>query len=116
MASWNGARSAWSIGSKGSGARIEIDEPLGDCQVGIVRASNHALLWGTAKELPEVWMLRDLDSDRPLVPFEPERWWRIERSQLAESTVGDVRLRFDRRPIRFGHHLFEVLNNLFGAP
>jgi hypothetical protein len=109
MPGWNKWVMGWSIGPRGSGAPIELDEPLGECRIGIFPASNHVLLWGTAKELPEIWMLRGDVSVDALVPIQPEHWTPIDRAYLAEmALVGNVRLRFDRRPLRLGNHVLEM--------
>jgi len=111
MAGWQRGVVGWSIGQTGSGARIELDEPLGDCHVGVFTFSLGVLLWGLAKELPDVWLL--IPQGRPparLVPFEPERWLLIEREELSRVAMGgDVRLRLDQSPVRFGNYILEIL-------
>jgi len=111
MAGWQSGVSGWSIGTKGSGAPIELDEPLGECRVGIFAASFQVLIWGEAKELPEVWIYPHQGRlTTSLVPFEPERWFQIEREELRRVAMGgDVKLRFDQSPIRFGSYILENL-------
>jgi len=111
MPGWQSGVAGWSIGSKGSGAPIELDEPLGQCCLGVFAYTYHVLLWGRAKELPEVWSFpQDKPSNR-LVPFQPERWLLIPREELRRVAMGggDVRLRFDQSPMRFGNYIFESL-------
>src|SRR5436190_4075864 len=111
MAGWQSGVVGWSIGQKGSGARIELDEPLGECHVGVFTFSLGLLLWGVAKQLPDVWLL--IPQGRPpgtLVPFEPERWLLIEREEISRVAMGgDVRLRLDQSPVRFGNYILEIL-------
>jgi hypothetical protein len=117
MAGWQSGVMGWSIGPKGSGARIELDERLDGCKVGVFAATHQALLWGLAKEIPEVWIF-PLGTMGPLaripdtlVPFEAKRWFRIDREELGRVAFGggDVRIRFDQSPIRFGNYIFESL-------
>jgi hypothetical protein len=111
MAGWQSGVVGWSIGQKGSGSPIELDQPLGDCRVGAFTFSLGLLLWGTAKELPDVWLLiPQRGSTGKLVPFEPERWLLIEREEMSRVAMGgDVRLRLDQSPVRFGNYIFEIL-------
>ena len=110
MRGWQDGVAGWSIGRKGSGAPIELDEPLGGCQVGVFAFSYHVLLWGLAKELPNVWSFPQEKSTGKLVPFEPERWLLIDREELGRVAMGgNVRLRFDQSPMRFGNYIFESL-------
>ena len=109
MPGWQSGVVGWSIGPKGMGASIELDEPIGDCHVGIFTASFQVLLWGMAKELPNIWLFPQGRSGS-LVPFEPERWRKIDREELGRVAMGgDVRLRFDQSPIRFGNYILESL-------
>jgi hypothetical protein len=111
MAGWQSGVIGWSIGQKGSGSPVQLDAPLGECRVGIFTFSLGLLLWGVAKQLPEVWLL--IPQGRPsgkLVPFEPERWLLIEREEMSRVAMGgDVRLRLDQSPVRFGNYIFEIL-------
>jgi len=110
MSGWQEGVVGWSIGKKGAGAPIELDEPLGECQVGVFAVSYHVLLWGVAKELPQVWSFPQERSTSKLVPFEPERWLLIDREELGRVAMGgNVRLRFDQSPMRFGNYIFESL-------
>ena len=112
MPGWQSGVAGWSIGPKGSGAPIELEEPLGDCRVGIFRASFQVLLWGTAKELPDVWLFPIGMSTTRLVPIEPERWLLVEREDLGRVAMGgNVRLRIDQSPIRFGDYILECLKS-----
>ena len=115
MSGWQSGVAGWSIGAKGSGAPIELDEPLGECHVGVFAFRYQLLLWGQAKELPEVWLF---PQGRPgsLVPFEPSRWLLTDREDLGRVAMGgDVRLRFDQSPIRFGHYILESLQAADGT-
>jgi hypothetical protein len=111
MPGWQSGVTGWSIGQKGSGAPIELDQPLGDCRVGVFTFSLGLLLWGVAKELPDVWLLiPQRGATGKLVPFEPERWLLIEREEMSRVAMGgDVRLRLDQSPVRFGNYIFEIL-------
>jgi len=110
MPGWQSGVVGWSIGPKGSGAPIELDEPLGECRVGIFRASFQVLLWGVAKNLPDVWLFPIGMSTSRLVPIEPERWLLVEREDLSRVAMGgNVRLRIDQSPIRFGNYVLECL-------
>lgn len=110
MSGWQDGIFGWSIGPRGSGAPIELDQPLGECKVGVFAYTYHVLLWGQAKELPEVWLFPQGRSTGQLVPFERERWLLIDRAELGRVAMGgDVRLRFDQSPIRFGNYIFESL-------
>ena len=110
MSGWQNGVVGWSIGQKGSGAPIELNEPLGECHVGIFTYSFQLLLWGTARELPDVWVLPLGRPPKTLVPFEPERWLLIDREDLSRVAMGgDVRLRIDQSPIRFGNYILENL-------
>jgi hypothetical protein len=113
MAGWQSGVVGWSIGRKGSGSPIELDQSLGECSVGVFTFSLGLLLWGVAKELPDVWLL--VPQRRPpstLLPFEPERWLLIEREEMSRVAMGgDVRLRLDQSPVRFGNYILEI----FGA-
>jgi len=111
MAGWQSGVVGWSIGERGSGAQIELDEALGDCHVGVFTFSLGLLLWGTAKNLPEVWLL--IPQGKPpsqLVPFQTERWLLIERDEMSRVAMGgDVRLRLDQSPVRFGSYILEFV-------
>jgi len=110
MPGWQSGVFGWSIGPKNSGAPIELDQQLDECHVGVFAFSYHVLLWGQAKELPPVWLFPQVRSTGSLVPFEPERWLLIDRAELGRVAMGgDVRLRFDQSPIRFGNYIFESL-------
>jgi hypothetical protein len=110
MSGWQDGVKGWSIGRKGSGAAIELDEPLGECHVGVFAVSYHVLLWGVAKELPQVWSFPQERSTSKLVPLEPERWLLIDREELGRVAMGgNVRLRFDQSPMRLGNYIFESL-------
>src|SRR5262245_35072020 len=99
MPGWNGHVAGWSLGREGSGARIELDERLDECRIGIFHASNHVVLWGAAKELPEAWMPSQEASNRPLVPFQPEAWIRLDRKDIFDlGSKGDAWIRFDSMP------------------
>jgi len=110
MPGWQSGVVGWSIGAKGSGTPIELDEPLGDCRVGIFRASFQVLLWGVAKDLPDIWLFPIGMSTSRLLPIEPERWLLVEREDLRRVAMGgDVRLRIDQSPIRIGNYVLECL-------
>jgi hypothetical protein len=110
MPGWQSGVVGWSIGQKGSGAPIELDEALGECHVGVFNFSFQQLLWGVAKKLPDVWLFPQGKATNGLVPFEPDRWLLIEREELGRVAMGgDVRLRFDQSPIRFGNYILESL-------
>jgi hypothetical protein len=112
MDGWQSGVVGWSIGPKGSGAPLELDEPLDECRVGIFTFSLGALIWGVAKKLPEVWLMlpQHGKSIAALVPFEPERWLLIEREEMSRVAMGgDVRLRVDQTPVRFGNYILETL-------
>jgi len=79
MSGWQSGVAGLSIGQKGSGAPIELDEPLGECHVGVFTFSFQVLLWGVAKQLPDVWLFPQDKPTSRLVPFEPERWLLIDR-------------------------------------
>ena len=112
MSGWQSGVVGWSIGQKGSGAPIELNEPLGECRVGVFTVSFQQLLWGVAKELPDVWLFPQERSTSRLVPFEPERWLLLDREELSRVAMGgDVRLRFDQSPIRFGNYILESLQS-----
>jgi hypothetical protein len=110
MPGWQSGVVGWSIGPKGSGAPIELDEPMADCRVGVFRASFQVLLWGVAKTLPDIWLFPIGMSTSRLVPIEPERWLMVEREDLGRVAMGgNVRLRIDQSPIRFGNYILECL-------
>jgi hypothetical protein len=110
MPGWQSGIVGWSIGEEGSGAPIELDEPLGECHVGVFSVSFQLLLWGVAKELPDIWLFPQGTSTQRLVPFQPERWLLIDREELSRVAMGgDVRLRLDQSPIRFGNYILESL-------
>jgi hypothetical protein len=112
MPGWQSGVIGWSIGRRGSGAPIEIDEPLDDCRVGVFSASFQVLLWGTAKNLPDVWLFPIGASTDALLPLEPERWLLVDREGLSRVAMGgDVRLRIDQSPIRFGNYILECLRD-----
>ena len=112
MPGWQSGVVGWSIGRKGTGAPIELDEPLVECHVGVFTASYQVLLWGRAKKLPEVWLFPQGKSHGMLVPFEPERWLRTDREELARVAMGgDVRLRMDQSPIRLGNYIIETIKS-----
>ena len=111
MPGWQSGVVGWSIGPKGSGAAIELDEPFGQCHVGVFRASFQVLLWGEAKELPDIWLFPIGVPTSRLLPIEPERWLLVEREDLSRVAMGgNVRLRIDQSPIRFGNYILECLN------
>ena len=113
MPGWQSGVAGWSIGAKGSGAPIELDEPLDECQIGVFRASFQLLLWGVAKELPNVWLFPMGMSTSRLLPFEPERWLLVDRKDLSRVAMGgNVRLRIDQSPIRFGNYILECLKSV----
>ena len=110
MPGWQDGVVGWSIGPKGSGAPIEIDEPLAECRVGVFRAGFQILLWGVAKKLPDIWLFPIGMSTSKLVPIERERWLLVEREDLGRVAMGgNVRLRIDQSPIRFGSYILECL-------
>ena len=110
MPGWQSGVVGWSIGPKGSSAAIELDEPLEECRVGVFRSSFQILLWGTAKELPDIWLFPMGMPTNRLVPIEPERWLLVEREDLGRVAMGgNVRLRIDQSPIRFGNYILECL-------
>ena len=110
MAGWQDGISGWAIGPKGSGASIELDEPLGDCRVGVFSFTFQLLLWGVAKQLPDIWLYPIGRPGSKLLPLEPERWLLVEREDLRRVAMGgDVRLRIDQSPIRFGNYIIECL-------
>lgn len=110
MPGWQSGVSGWAIGPKGSGAPIELDEPLEECRVGIFRAGFQVLLWGVAKKLPDIWLFPMGMPTTRLVPIEPERWLLVEREDLGRVAMGgNVRLRIDQSPIRFGNYILECL-------
>jgi hypothetical protein len=110
MPGWQDSVVGWSIGPKGSGAPIEIDEPLAECRVGVFRAGFQILLWGAAKKLPDIWLFPIGTSTSKLVPIERERWLLVEREDLGRVAMGgNVRLRIDQSPIRFGSYILECL-------
>jgi hypothetical protein len=116
MPGWQNGVFGWSIGMKGSGAPIELDESLHECTIGVFMGRFQVLLWGTAHNLPEVWMLPQGRSIGSLVPFQPERWFVIEREELRRVAMGgDVHLRFDQSPIRLGNYIFESLKPMDSA-
>ena len=110
MPGWQNGVVGWSIGPRGSGAPIELNEPLDDCKVGVFRASFQFLLWGTAKKLPDIWLFPlDMPTSK-LLPLEPERWLLVDREDLSRVAMGgNVRLRIDQSPIRFGNYILECL-------
>jgi hypothetical protein len=82
----------------------------------VFTGSFQVLLWGMATELPDVWLLPQGRSTGKLVPFEPERWLTIDRAELRRVAMGgDVHLRFDQSPIRFGNYILETLQTAGGA-
>jgi hypothetical protein len=110
MPGWQDGASGWSLGPKGSGSPIELDEQLGECRVGVFTFTYQVLLWGVAKELPEVWLFPQSKPTNQLVPFDPEVWLRLDREELKRVSMGgDIRLRFDQSPVRFGHYILESL-------
>jgi len=110
MAGWQDGISGWAIGPKGSRAAIELDEPLGECRVGVFSFTFQLLLWGVAKQLPDVWLYPIGRPPSKLLPLEPERWLLVERDDLRRVAMGgDVRLRIDLGPIRFGNYIIESL-------
>ena len=116
MPGWQSGVVGWSIGRKGSGSPIEIDEPLGECHVGVFIFTYHVLLWGKAKELPEIWSFPLVKSAGALVPFEPERWLLLSREDLGRVAMGgDVRLRLDQSPTRFGNYIIEAFHTIESA-
>jgi len=116
MSGWQSGVVGWSLGQKGSGAPIELDQPLGDCHVGVFTFTFQVLLWGVAEELPEVWLFPQTKPDTPLVPFDPQQWLRLDRDELKRVSMGgDIRLRFDQSPVRFGNYILESLRPIESA-
>jgi hypothetical protein len=110
MPGWQSGVVGWSIGSRGSGAQIEFDETLNGCRIGVFRANFQILLWGSATTLPNVWLFPMGVPTNRLVPIEPERWLLVEREDLSRVAMGgNVRLRIDQSPIRFGNYILECL-------
>lgn len=109
MPGWQKGLAGWSIGSKGSGAPIEIDQPLGECHVGVFVVGYQILIWGNAKELPSVWLLPEGRLQGRLVTSTD--WVLCDREALGRVALGggDVRVRFDNGPLRFGDIVFERL-------
>jgi hypothetical protein len=113
MPGWQSGVVGWSIGPKGSGAPIELDEPLDECRVGVFRASFQVLLWGMAKKLPDIRLFPIGVPTSRLLPSEPERWLLVEREDLSRVAMGgNVRLRIDQSPIRFGNYILECLKTV----
>ena len=112
MPGWQSGVAGWSIGPKGSGAPIESDEPRSGCRVGVFTASFQSLLWGMAKKLPDIWLYPIGASTSTLLPLQPERWLLVDREGLSRVAMGgDVRLRIDQSPIRFGNYILECLKD-----
>jgi hypothetical protein len=110
MPGWQDGVVGWSVGPQGSGAAIELDQSLDECRVGVFRASFQILLWGVAKKLPDIWLFPIGMSTSRLVPIEPERWLLVEREDLGRVAMGgNIRLRIDQSPIRFGNYILECL-------
>jgi hypothetical protein len=110
MSGWQSGVVGWSLGQKGSGSPIELDQPLGECHVGVFAVTYQVLLWGRAKELPEVWLFPQNMPNGRLVPFDPEQWLQLDREELKRVSMGgDIRLRFDQSPVRFGNYILESL-------
>ena len=110
MPGWQSGVVGWSIGPNGSGAPIELDEPLDECRVGVFRASFQVLLWGVAKKLPDIRIFPIGVPTSRLLPIEPDRWLLVEREDLSRVAMGgNVRLRIDQSPIRFGNYILECL-------
>ena len=110
MSGWQPGVIGWSFGQKGSGSPIELDEPLGECRVGVFTFTFQVLLWGVGKELPDVWLFPQDKPTNRLVPFNPELWLRLDREELKRVSMGgDIRLRFDQSPVRFGNYILESL-------
>ena len=110
MPGWQDGIFGWAIGQKGSGSTIELDEPLGECHVGVFSFTFQLLLWGVAKQLPNIWLYPIGRPTNKLVPLEPDRWLLVEREDLRRVAMGgDVRLRIDQSPIRFGNYIIECL-------
>jgi hypothetical protein len=113
MSGWQSGVLGWSLGQKGSGSPIELDEPLGECHVGVFEVTYQVLLWGRARELPEVWLFPQTKPTTQLVPFVPEQWLRLDREELKRVSMGgDIRLRFDQSPVRFGNYILESLKGI----
>jgi len=116
MSGWQSGVVGWSLGQRGSGSPIELDENLHDCRVGVFAVTYQVLLWGLAKELPEVWLFPQDRPNSPLVPFDPQRWLRLDREELKRVSMGgDIRLRFDQSPVRFGNYILESLKTAEAA-
>ena len=100
LSGWNSLVSGWSVGAMGSGTAIELDEPLEGAQIGIFPASNHVLLWGQAPSaMPDIYCLNP-----------PGSWVKLTSEVLRRhAEPGGIRLRFDRRPIRIGKFIIEML-------
>jgi hypothetical protein len=110
MTGWQSGVLGWSIGQKESGAPIQINEPPGEYRVGVFVFTFQVLLWGIGNELPEVWSFPQDTPTRGLVPFNPERWLRLHPEELKRVAMGgDIRIRFDQSPLRFGNYIFESL-------
>jgi len=110
MSGWQSGVVGWSLGKKGSGSPIELDETLGECHVGVFTVSYQVLLWGLGKDLPDVWLFPQAKPNHRLVPFNPEQWLLLDREELRRVSMGgDIRLRFDQSPVRFGNYILESL-------
>jgi hypothetical protein len=120
MPGWQPKVIGWSVGSLASGAAIELDEPLDGIEIGIFPASNHVLLWGKADPaIPDVFLLRGggvrgnvefLLHSLKVLSLSRRRWAKLSSEQLrSQARPGHIRWRFDRRPIRIGHHIIEML-------
>lgn len=113
MPGWQSGVLGWSLGEKGSGAPIELNESLRHCHVGVFTYTFQVLLWGVGKELPEVWLFPQARPDTRLVPFNPQQWLQLDREELKRVSMGgDIRLRFDQSPVRFGNYILESLQPL----
>jgi len=119
MPGWNSFVDGWSLGPVGSGAAIELDEPLNGFRLGIFPVSNHVLLWGQAADAtPDVYRLVTSGFLGNLASFlrkvgalglARSAWVKLSAQDLrAQAQPGHIRLRFDRRPIRIGHSIIEM--------
>ena len=91
---WNDTVRGWSIGGKSTTAQLKIDEDIGSLALGIFRASGHFILWGKVVSdgiLPEI-----------------RRYYGSAWSGEPDVENGHLSFRFDRCPLRIGHHIIEL--------
>lgn len=94
-----GQNGCWSLGAVGTGADIELEEPLEGASIGIFQGSNHVWLSGVcprAQSLPEMTVL-DYDNE-----------WKLPDPREFQESGDTVYLRFDERPLTIGTHLIEM--------